>query len=121
MVATEGTSDWSALSCFLQYHSEPHILFLIKKTCFRPQPEVDSAFVRLGLKRRLLLDNAIERKLFKTIRASFQQRRKTLRNALFGVISAQRLNRYFQKYNIDRNIRGEQLSLQDFINLINVN
>jgi 16S rRNA (adenine1518-N6/adenine1519-N6)-dimethyltransferase len=121
MTAIAGTSDWSALSCFLQYHSEPRILFLIKKTCFLPQPKVDSAFVRLRLREEFPLDNKRERQLFKIIRLSFQQRRKTLRNALTGAISNQRLNRYFNQYNIDRNIRGEQLSLRDFINLVNVN
>jgi 16S rRNA (adenine1518-N6/adenine1519-N6)-dimethyltransferase len=121
MVAVKGTADWSAFSCFLQYYSEPKMLFLIKKTCFRPQPKVDSAFVRLRPRQGLPLDNKRERKLFRTIRRSFQQRRKTLKNALAGLISAKRLKQYFCQYNIDRNIRGEELSLQDFINLINVN
>jgi len=120
LVATPGSSDWSAFSCFVQYYTEPKSLFLIKKTCFRPQPKVDSALVRLSLKEKLPLDKKNQRRLFKVIRLSFQQRRKTLKNALRGVISPERLEQYFNQYSIDRNIRGEDLSLQDFISLINV-
>jgi 16S rRNA (adenine1518-N6/adenine1519-N6)-dimethyltransferase len=120
MVASKGDSDWSAFSCFLQYYTEPKTLFLIKKTCFRPQPKVNSALVKLTPKARVPLDKRRQERLFKIIRLSFQQRRKTLRNALRKVISSERLNQYFNRYSIDRDIRGEQLSLQDFINLINV-
>lgn len=119
MVASCGNSDWGAFSCFLQYYTEPKKLFLIKKTCFRPQPKVDSVLIKLGSKQSLALDNKREKRLFKIIRLSFQQRRKTLRNALSDVIASGRLNQYFIQYNIDRNIRGEELSLQDFINLVN--
>ena len=119
MVASKGTSDWSAFSCFLQYYTEPKILFSIKKTCFRPQPKVDSALLKLTPKQRLPLDKEREKLLFRIIRLSFQQRRKTLRNAISGVISSKRLYQYFNQYSIDKNIRGEQLSLQDFINLVN--
>ncbi len=117
VVASYGNSDWSAFSCFLQYYTVPKMLFLIKKTCFRPQPKVDSALVKLTPNEKLPLDASEQRQLFKIIRSSFQQRRKTLRNALSGVISSKRLSQYFNQYNIDKNIRGEQLSLQDFINL----
>jgi len=120
MVASPGSPDWSAFSIFLQYHSKPKILFFIKKTCFRPQPKVDSALVKLSIKDTFPLNSRRERYLFKIIRLSFQQRRKTLRNSLSGRISAERLNRYFNKYNIDKNIRAERLSLDDFINLINL-
>lgn len=118
MTASAGTPEWGSLSCFLQYYTQPQILFLIKKTCFRPKPKVDSALVKLNLKIKLPLNNKKEKMLFTFIRSSFQQRRKTLRNALSGVISPERLNRYFNQYNIDTNIRGEKLSLQDFINLV---
>ncbi|MFH1678582.1 MAG: rRNA adenine N-6-methyltransferase family protein [Candidatus Omnitrophota bacterium] len=89
----------------------------MKRGCFWPQPRVDSALIKLSVKEKAVLDDKSQRRLFKIIRASFQQRRKTLRNALAGVISVRKLNRYFNKYNIDKKIRGEDLSLQDFINL----
>lgn len=121
MVAHPGESNWGALSCLIQYYTLPEKLLLIKRTCFRPQPKVDSALVRLTIKQKLPLDKKRERQLFKVIRFNFQQRRKMLRNALSGVISTSRLNRYFKHYKIDKSIRGEELSLQDFINLVNIN
>jgi 16S rRNA (adenine1518-N6/adenine1519-N6)-dimethyltransferase len=120
MVASKGNSNWSAFSCFLQYHTEPRILFLIKKTCFWPQPKIDSALVKLSPKKRPPLKIEREKLLFRIIRSGFQQRRKTLRNALRGVVCSKGLNQYFNQYSIDKNIRGEELSLQDFINLTNV-
>lgn len=120
MVASAGNSEWSSFSCFLKYHTQPQILFLIKKTCFRPQPKVDSALVKLTVKEDFPLDKRRERRLFRIIRFSFQQRRKTLRNALSGIVSSKRLSQYFNQYNLDKNIRGEQLTLDDFINLINI-
>ena len=120
MVASCGNPDWGAFSCFLQYYTEPEIVFFIKRTCFHPQPRVDSALIRLTLKEKYSLDRRRQERLFKIIRSSFQQRRKTLRNALSGVISSRILNQYLNQYNVDKNIRGERLSLQDFINLANV-
>jgi 16S rRNA (adenine1518-N6/adenine1519-N6)-dimethyltransferase len=117
MAASCGSSDWGAFSCFVQYYTEPRILFLIKKTCFRPQPKVDSALVKLSIKQNLPLEKKKEKRLFRIIRLSFQQRRKVLRNALSGIISAKKLSSFLAQYGFDRNIRAEQLSLQDFINL----
>ena len=119
-VAAPGSVDWSAFSCFLQYHTQPAILFFIKKTCFWPRPEVDSALVRLAVRERLALEGRKQKELFKIIRFSFQQRRKTLRNALRGLVTDVRLERYFDQFGISRDIRGERLCLQDFINLVNM-
>ncbi|MFH1578274.1 MAG: 16S rRNA (adenine(1518)-N(6)/adenine(1519)-N(6))-dimethyltransferase RsmA [Candidatus Omnitrophota bacterium] len=119
MVATPGTAQWGALSCFVQYYTQPRILFLIKRTCFWPQPKVDSALINLRIKDNLPLTARKQSRLFKVIRKSFQQRRKTLRNSLSGVVSPKRLDRYFDRYNVNKNIRGECLSIGDFINLIN--
>ena len=118
MAASRGSSDWSAFSCFLQYYTQPQIQFFVKKTCFWPQPKVDSVFIKLNIKEKLPLDARIEKRLFKIIRSSFQQRRKMLRNSLSGVVSHKKLNRFFERYSINRDIRGERLSLQDFINLV---
>ncbi|MBU1871363.1 MAG: ribosomal RNA small subunit methyltransferase A [Candidatus Omnitrophica bacterium] len=120
MAALEGSGDWGAFSCYLQYYTEPEILFYIKSTCFRPRPKVDSAFVRLEIKRDLPLDVVREKRLFRIIRSSFQQRRKTLRNSLKGVVSSSRIDRFLNQHNLDMNIRGEKLALEDFINLLNV-
>lgn len=119
MVASAGTPDWSALACFVQYYAQARLLFGIKKTCFWPQPEVDSIFVKLAIKEQLPLDLIREKKLFQIIRAAFSKRRKVLRNALYGVVQPQAMERFFTHYNFDPNIRGEELSIKDFINLTN--
>ncbi len=119
MVATCGDSQWGSFSCFLQYYTKPSKSFIIKKTCFWPQPKVDSALIKLDIKDKLPLDAKSEKQLFKIIRASFQQRRKTLRKTLSGIVSSSRLARYFECYQINKDIRGEKLSVEDFINLVN--
>ncbi|TRZ96314.1 ribosomal RNA small subunit methyltransferase A [bacterium] len=119
LVALPGGADYGSLSCFLQYHSSPEILFYIKRSCFFPAPRVDSAFVRLTLKPNWQANPEKEKLLFKVIRAAFNQRRKTLRNSLKDTIPAQKLEQFFKKYSLDRNIRPEKLSLTDFSRLTN--
>ncbi|MEI6631257.1 MAG: 16S rRNA (adenine(1518)-N(6)/adenine(1519)-N(6))-dimethyltransferase RsmA [bacterium] len=119
IVAHPGSKDYGSLSCFVQYYARAKILFTLKKNCFFPVPKIDSCFLRLNMKDELPLDQAKEKEFFKVVRASFNQRRKTLRNSLEGVFSKARLGLFFTKYNIDKNTRPEELSPQDFINLIN--
>jgi len=119
ITATPGSKDYGSFSCFVQYYTTAKKLFFIKKTCFHPIPKVDSAFLLLKINHEPQIKTKNERLLFKIIRAAFNKRRKTLRNSLKGVISQQRLGAFFNKYNIDRNTRPEDLSLSDFANLIN--
>jgi 16S rRNA (adenine1518-N6/adenine1519-N6)-dimethyltransferase len=119
-VAQPGSGDLGAFSCFVQYYADPKILFMIKKNSFYPAPKVDSCFLRISPKRKLLLKKEEEGVFFKVIRAAFNKRRKTLRNSLEGVVSPQKLTAFFNKHNIDPDIRPQDLALQDFINLIKV-
>lgn len=114
IVAQPGSDDYGSFSCFVQYYTYPKMLFFIKKGCFFPKPKVDSALVQLSLKRVTVLNLKKEKRLFRIIRAAFNQRRKTLRNSLEGIISDKQLEKFFKKYSLDRNIRPEMLSLQDF-------
>lgn len=118
MVADCSLKEYSALSCFVQYYTSPRVLFQIKKTCFYPEPKVDSSFLKLEIKEKLIREKKKEKILFRLIRAAFNQRRKTLRNSLKGIISRKRLESFFNKYQIDCNVRPEKLSLKDFENLI---
>ncbi|MBL7081122.1 MAG: ribosomal RNA small subunit methyltransferase A [Candidatus Omnitrophica bacterium] len=118
ITAAPGCVQASSISYFVHYFSQPQPLFNIKKGSFWPKPEVDSSFFRLTLKKKLPLDKKEEKILFKLIRAGFNQRRKVLKNALKGIVSSQRLSRYFQKYNIDENVRAEKLTLEDFMRLV---
>lgn len=120
MTATPGSKDYGSFSCFLQYYTEPKILFLIKKTCFRPVPKVDSCFMRLQMRKEPPVKVNNEKLFFKIIRAAFNKRRKVLRNSLESVVPQQKLEVFFNKYSINSNIRPEDLALEDFANLTNI-
>jgi len=119
LTALPGGADYGSLSCFVQYHAVPEILFYIKKNCFFPAPRVDSAFVRILLKANKRMGPGKERRLFKIIRTAFNQRRKTLRNSLKGIIPKSKLEHYLENRSLDNNIRPQMLSLDDFIGLSN--
>lgn len=119
VVASSGTKEYGSFSCFAQYHSQPKIHFLIKRTSFYPAPKVDSCLLELRVREVPAVKVKDEKFFFKVIRASFNQRRKTLRNSLEGIISKSELLEFFDKFNIDINIRPECLALGDFANLSN--
>lgn len=119
MVAQAGSKDFGSFSCFVQYYTCPKIIFSISKTCFWPAPKVDSSFLRLDINKNLSLGLRKEKLLFQVIRKAFNQRRKILKNSLKGLISSERLVDFFKKYKINPHIRPEDLTLQDFTNLIN--
>jgi len=119
-VVGPGTKVYGSLSCFLQYYTEPEILFSIKRNSFKPAPKVDSALLKLKIRQvpAVLVDN--EELFFKIIRAGFNQRRKTLKNSLKDLVPAGNLAEFFQRYSLNADIRAERLSLSDFANLANL-
>ncbi|OGX19953.1 MAG: ribosomal RNA small subunit methyltransferase A [Omnitrophica WOR_2 bacterium RBG_13_44_8] len=117
ITAPPGSRDYGSFSCFVQYYSIPKILFLIKKTCFSPPPKVDSCLAELKLREKPAVAVKNERLFFRIIRAAFNQRRKTLRNSLDGIIPQAKLTSFFKAYGLDRNIRPEDLALVDFARL----
>lgn len=119
MTAFAGQKAYGAFSCFVQYYSEPKIIFTIKKTCFSPVPKVDSCLIRMNLLKQPRVQPKDEKLFFKIIRACFGKRRKTLRNSLRDIITKERLDKFFTKFAIDANVRPEDLSLEDFANLAN--
>lgn len=114
-----GSKSFGSLSCFIQYYAAAKILFPISKSCFYPAPKVDSCLLELMMRKAPAVKVNDEGLFFKIIRASFNQRRKTLRNSLKGIIPQPKLKAFFQKYGIDRNIRPECLALSGFANLAN--
>ncbi|MCM8800644.1 MAG: 16S rRNA (adenine(1518)-N(6)/adenine(1519)-N(6))-dimethyltransferase RsmA [Candidatus Omnitrophica bacterium] len=118
MISQPGSRLYGALSCFVQYYSEPEILFKIKKTSFFPKPKIDSSFIRLKFRAYPIMVND-ESFLLRIIRTAFNYRRKMLKNSLKDLIPEEKLQQFFIKYNINPSIRAEKLSLKDFINLIN--
>ncbi len=118
-IASPGSKKYGSLSCFIQYYTKPEILFTIKKNSFAPPPKVDSVFLKLEVLETPSVKADDEDKFFKIIRASFNQRRKTLRNSLEGVIEQQKLEIFFKRRRVNPDIRPEDLSLQDFTALAN--
>jgi 16S rRNA (adenine1518-N6/adenine1519-N6)-dimethyltransferase len=120
MAADPGSKAYGSFSCFVQYYTEPEILFLIKKNSFHPAPKVDSCFLRLKIREEPAVKVKNETMLFKIIRTAFGQRRKTMKNCLEELIPNRQLEEFFRQYDIDPRIRAEDLSLQDFANLANL-
>ncbi|MDD5237058.1 MAG: 16S rRNA (adenine(1518)-N(6)/adenine(1519)-N(6))-dimethyltransferase RsmA, partial [Candidatus Omnitrophica bacterium] len=119
LVAEAGSSERGSLSCFVQFFTEPQILFLVKKGSFRPAPKVDSAFVRLKIRKQPAFSLKDEKFFFKLIRTSFTQRRKTLKNSLIRLVPEARLRDYFRIFHLNANIRPQEMRLEDFANLAN--
>ncbi len=118
-----GTKSYGALSLAVQYYSNPEILFTVSKNCFIPRPNVDSAVIKLDIykpeERPVKISNPNQ--MFKIIRASFNQRRKTLVNAL-GNASELGYDKYdiamaLRKMQFSVNVRGEALTLENFAEL----
>ncbi|MFC1807910.1 ribosomal RNA small subunit methyltransferase A [Candidatus Omnitrophota bacterium] len=118
IVAQPGCKDYGVLTCGVGYHCKPEILMNIPKSSFYPQPKVDSSFLKLDILKEPSVNVEDEELLFKIIRSAFNQRRKTLFNALLNSaylqISKETLTQAFSKTGLDPKIRGETLSLQDF-------
>ena len=120
--ARAGAPDYSAFSILCQYHAEPELLFDVPASCFVPQPKVTSAVVRLV--RRAAPPAAIDSEalFFRTVRASFAMRRKTLLNGLaagFPQLSKVRLTELLAEAGLAPNVRGETLDIPAFAALSN--
>ena len=120
MAADPGSKVYGSFSCFVQYYTQPEILFLIKKNSFHPAPKVDSCFMRMKLREEPAVKVKNEAMLFKIIRTAFGQRRKTMKNGLEELIPNRKLEEFFRLYDIDPRIRAEDLALQDFANIANL-
>ncbi|MDO5296430.1 MAG: 16S rRNA (adenine(1518)-N(6)/adenine(1519)-N(6))-dimethyltransferase RsmA [bacterium] len=109
----------SSLSYFVNYYASVEYLFTVKPGCFAPPPKVDSAVVRLTMRRQPPV-SAPPPALFKVIRTAFQERRKTLRRSLLklpGPITSYQWGTIWQQADIDPQRRPETLSLEEFSNL----
>lgn len=119
--AAPGSKNCSALSALVHYHSIPEMICTVGANSFSPPPKVDSAVVKLKILKAPPVQPISQEMFFKTIKAAFGQRRKTLLNALQGFggfsISKDEFKIIFQKIGLSENIRGEQLTLEDFCRL----
>ncbi|MDD5154869.1 MAG: 16S rRNA (adenine(1518)-N(6)/adenine(1519)-N(6))-dimethyltransferase RsmA [Candidatus Omnitrophica bacterium] len=118
--AKPGSKDYGSFSCFVQYYCLPRVMFSIKNTSFNPAPKVDSSFLSLEIRDQPAVKVKDEEYFFKVIRSAFNKRRKTLRNSLRETVPSEKLEKFFRNYNINANIRPEDLALSDFAHLANL-
>ncbi len=123
MQAKPGTKDYGALSLAVQYYARPEIVANVPPNCFMPRPNVGSAVIRLTRYQEQPVQVRDEKQLFAFIRASFNQRRKTLVNGLNNApgVSYTRddIVHALQEMGLPANIRGEALTLEQFAQLSN--
>ena len=118
MQAGPGTKDYGALSLAVQYYAEPYIVANVPPNCFMPRPNVGSAVIRLQVHENPDVKVQDESLMFRIIRASFNQRRKTLQNSISHdpqlEISKEVVAKILEELGLSATIRGEALSLQQF-------
>ena len=119
-----GSKEYGALSLAVQYYAKPEIVVNVPPSCFMPQAKVGSAVIRLTRHEQSPVEVEDEKLMFQVIRASFNQRRKTLANGLnnfggFG-LSKEEIQTCIEELGVPVNIRGEALSLEQFAKLANI-
>ena len=117
--AAANTPDYGAFGLFVQWHCDTELLFDVPPHCFHPQPKVTSSVIRLTKRSEKPFAVSNEEMLFKIIRAAFNQRRKTLPNALSAGLGLERaeIETALEKCGIDSKIRGEALDMAAFVKI----
>jgi len=119
-----GSKDYGALSLAVQYYAQPYIVANVPPNCFMPRPKVGSAVIRLTRHEKPPVQVEDERFMFSLIRASFNQRRKTLANGLKNAgtlgLSKEKIIQAIEELGKGANVRGEALTLEDFAALSNI-
>ena len=117
--AAPNTADYGAFTLFVQWHAETELLFDVPPHCFHPQPKVTSSVIRLTRRKEKPIAVSDEALLFRVIRAAFNQRRKTLPNALSAGLGLPRseIEQVMESCALDPRIRGEALDLGAFVQI----
>ena len=118
-----GTKEYGALSLAVQYYAKPEIITKVPAACFMPKPNVDSTVIRLERYEKPPVETEDEAWLFAVIRASFNQRRKTLVNGLTNAgnlgVCRQQVEEVLAEMSLPAAVRGETLTLEQFADLSN--
>ena len=118
MMASPGTKDYGALSLAVQFYAEPYLAANVPPNCFMPRPNVGSAVIRLKRLEKPPVQVKDEQLMFKLIRAAFNQRRKTLANAVKNFeglkFTREEVETGIKSIGLDERIRGEAMSLEQF-------
>ena len=121
LCAKAGDKAYGAITAVLNYYATAEKLFVVKSDRFVPEPKVDSTVIRIKLHKERPYHPTNEATFFRTIRAAFEQRRKTLPNALsavFGELSKEEITRIItEKCSLPADIRGERLDTAMFVKL----
>ncbi|WP_277673587.1 16S rRNA (adenine(1518)-N(6)/adenine(1519)-N(6))-dimethyltransferase RsmA [Piscibacillus halophilus] len=124
MAAEPNTKNYGSLSIAVQYYTESKVVMNVPKTCFIPQPNVDSAILQLTKRDEPLIYVEDEALFFEVVQASFGQRRKTIKNNLQREfkdrLSQKQFEQIFEESGIEPQRRGESLSIEEFAKLSNV-
>lgn len=124
MKSGPGSKDYGALSLAVQYYAEPYIVANVPCNCFMPRPNVDSAVIRLTRYEEPPVQVKDEKMLFKIIRASFNQRRKTLQNGLNNsselIFTKDQIAAAIAEAGFSPSVRGEALTLEQFAKLTDI-
>ena len=119
-----GSKDYGALSLAVQYYSKAEVLVEVSPNCFIPRPKVGSSVIKLTLHKDERVSVNDEKLMFRLIRASFNQRRKTLSNGIKNSpeleFSREDVVEALKEMGLDENIRGEKLSLEEFAKLSDI-
>ncbi|MBE5888322.1 MAG: 16S rRNA (adenine(1518)-N(6)/adenine(1519)-N(6))-dimethyltransferase RsmA [Lachnospiraceae bacterium] len=119
-----GSKEYGALSLAVQYYANPKIVLNVPPSCFMPQPKVGSAVIRLERHAQPPVQVENEQLMFQLIRASFNQRRKTLANGLNNFqglhLDKETIQKCIEELGVPATIRGEALSLEQFAKLSNI-
>lgn len=119
-----GTKDYGALSLAVQYYAKPEIVANVSPNCFIPRPKVGSAVIRLTRHEQPPVQVEDEKFMFRIIRASFNQRRKTLVNGLNNApdiqVPKEDIVKSLEELGVSATIRGEALTLEQFAELSNI-
>ncbi|WCN37798.1 16S rRNA (adenine(1518)-N(6)/adenine(1519)-N(6))-dimethyltransferase RsmA [Aneurinibacillus uraniidurans] len=122
--AKPGTKAYGALSVLAQFYAEADIVTIVPHTVFIPQPNVDSAVLRLRIRQKPAVEVKSEKMFYRVVKASFAQRRKTLSNNLmnnlFGKDRKEEMLAMLEEAGIDPARRGETLSLEEFARISNL-
>ena len=122
IAAAPGSADYSAFTVFCQYYAEPNLLFDVPAHCFMPQPKVTSAVIQLQVRKQRSWGALDEDIFFRTVKASFAMRRKKLSNGLasgFPELGKTGAAEVIEAAGFDANIRGETLSIPEFVRIAN--
>lgn len=123
MQAGPGSKDYGALSLAVQYYAKPEVITKVPASCFIPKPNVDSTVIRLTKYEKPSVEVKSEAYLFAIIRASFNQRRKTLVNGLVNAekfsVSKEKVIEILGQMGLPPTIRGETFTLEQFAELSN--